>query len=63
VFSHLVFAARGDDVRFTMVDGTVLMSDGEVTVVDADAIRRRGREVGLGMELDEEREAARKRKP
>jgi len=63
VFSHLVFAARGDDVRFTMVDGTVLMNDGEVTVVDAEAIRRRGREVGLGLDLDEEREAARQQKP
>ncbi|WP_318571146.1 5'-deoxyadenosine deaminase [Salinigranum marinum] len=63
VFSHLVFAARGDDVRFTMVDGDVLMREGEVTVVDAEEIRRRGREVALGMELDEEREAARQQKP
>jgi Cytosine deaminase and related metal-dependent hydrolases len=63
VFSHLVFSAHGDDVQFTMVDGTVLMEDGTVTVVDADEIRRRGAEVGLGMNLEEEREAARTQKP
>jgi len=38
VLSHLVFAARGEDVTFTMVDGEMLMEDGEVTVADADAI-------------------------
>jgi cytosine/adenosine deaminase-related metal-dependent hydrolase len=44
VLSTLVFAARGDDVTFTMVDGEVLMRDGAVTVADADAIRREARE-------------------
>ncbi|WP_049926017.1 5'-deoxyadenosine deaminase [Halopiger goleimassiliensis] len=44
VLSHLVFAAHGDDVRFTMVDGEVLMDDGEVLVADAAAVRRRARE-------------------
>ncbi|MFC6835344.1 5'-deoxyadenosine deaminase [Halomarina ordinaria] len=44
-FSHLVFAARGDDVRFTMVDGRVLQDRGEVVVADADAIRARARDV------------------
>ncbi|WP_380676067.1 5'-deoxyadenosine deaminase [Salinigranum sp. GCM10025319] len=63
VFSHLAFAAHGDDVQFTMVDGDVLMADGEVRVVDAAAIRRRGREVGLGMDVSEERRAARRQKP
>jgi cytosine/adenosine deaminase-related metal-dependent hydrolase len=63
VFSHLAFAARGDDVQFTMVDGDVLMADGEVRVVDAAAIRRRAREVGLGLDLAEERRAAQRRKP
>ena len=63
VFSHLAFAAHGDDVQFTMVDGEVLMADGEVRVVDAAAIRRRGREVGLGLDLEEERRAARRQKP
>ncbi|WP_135829828.1 5'-deoxyadenosine deaminase [Halorussus halobius] len=41
VFSHLVFAAHGDDVQFTMVDGEVLYEDGELRTGDADAIRRR----------------------
>ncbi|WP_049923751.1 5'-deoxyadenosine deaminase [Halopiger djelfimassiliensis] len=44
VLSHLVFAAHGDDVRFTMVDGEVLMRDGEILVADAEAIRERARE-------------------
>jgi cytosine/adenosine deaminase-related metal-dependent hydrolase len=41
--SHLVFAAHGDDVRFTMVDGEVLMTEGEVRVADAERIRREAR--------------------
>jgi len=63
VFSHLVFSAHGDDVQFTMVDGNVLMADSEVTVVDAEEIRRRGAEIGVGMDLEEEREAAQAQKP
>ncbi|WP_435144063.1 5'-deoxyadenosine deaminase [Halobaculum sp. P14] len=42
--SHLVFAAHGDDVAFTMVDGDVLYDDGELLTADADDIRRRARE-------------------
>jgi cytosine/adenosine deaminase-related metal-dependent hydrolase len=61
VLSHLVFAARGDDVQFTMVDGEVLMDDGEVAVVDADAIRREANEVDL--DLQAARETARNVKP
>jgi 5-methylthioadenosine/S-adenosylhomocysteine deaminase len=38
--SHLVFAAHGDDVEFTMVDGRVLY-DGGHTTVDAKAVRER----------------------
>jgi cytosine/adenosine deaminase-related metal-dependent hydrolase len=63
VFSHLVYSAHGDDVRFTMVDGNVLQQDGGVTVVDADRIRRRGSEIASGMDLDAEREAAASQKP
>lgn len=59
--SHLVFGAHGDDVVFTMVDGTVLMDDGEVTTVDADAVRERAADVGLS--LEEYRQEARKVKP
>jgi cytosine/adenosine deaminase-related metal-dependent hydrolase len=61
VLSHLVFAAHGDDVQFTMVDGEVLVEDGEVTTVDADAVRQRASDVGLS--LDEHRDAAREVKP
>lgn len=44
VLSHLVFAAHGDDVRFTMVDGRVLYDDGEARTVDAPAVRERAEE-------------------
>jgi len=44
VYSHLVYAAHGDDVRFTMVDGDVLYDDGEVLVADAERIRTQARE-------------------
>ncbi len=42
--SHLVFAAHGDDVEFTMVDGQVLYDNGH-TAVDATAVRQRAREL------------------
>ncbi|MFU8867425.1 5'-deoxyadenosine deaminase [Natronococcus sp.] len=51
VLSHLVFAAHGDDVRFTMVDGEVLQRDGEVVVADAGAIRERAREFAAGLDV------------
>lgn len=47
VFSHLVFAAHGDDVEFTMVDGEVVYEDGELRTGDAEAIRRRASEYEL----------------
>ncbi|WP_372479124.1 5'-deoxyadenosine deaminase [Halomicrobium sp. HM KBTZ05] len=37
--SHLVFAAHGDDVRFTMVDGEIVYDDGSFARVDGDAVR------------------------
>ncbi|PAU82863.1 ethylammeline chlorohydrolase [Halorubrum salipaludis] len=39
--SHLVYAAHGDDVTFTMVDGEVRYDDGEHVGIDADAVRER----------------------
>ncbi len=48
--SHLVFAAHGDDVVFTMVDGDVVVEDGEARTVDAAAIRRRAEAVDLDLE-------------
>ncbi|EMA43209.1 5'-deoxyadenosine deaminase [Halococcus saccharolyticus] len=50
VLSHLVFAAHGDDVAFTMVDGEVLYEDGELTVADARAIREEARAVDLDLD-------------
>jgi len=63
VFSYLVFAAHSDDVEFTMVDGEVLMEDGQVTVVDADGIRRRASKAGLELDLEAERQSAQEQKP
>jgi len=42
--SHLVYAARGSDVRHTVADGQVLMRDREVTVFDEVAVRERASE-------------------
>ncbi len=53
VFSHLVYAAHGDDVTFTMVDGEVLVADGTVTVVDAPAIRQEAREIAADFDFEE----------
>ncbi|PSQ12211.1 ethylammeline chlorohydrolase [Halobacteriales archaeon QS_7_68_65] len=50
VLSHLVFAAHGDDVAFTMVDGEVLYEDGELAVADAHAIREEARTVDLDLD-------------
>ncbi len=61
--SHLVFAARGEDVEFTMVDGEVLMDDGEVTVADADGIRQRASEIADSLDLEAARESAQEVKP
>jgi len=61
--SFLVFAACGDDVEFTMVDGEVLMDDREVTVVDAEAIRKQAREVADSLDISAARESARREKP
>jgi len=61
--SHLVFAARGDDVELTIVDGDVLMEDGEVTVADADAIREEATEIADALDLEAAREKARRLKP
>jgi len=54
--SYLVFAAHSDDVSFTMVDGTVLMKDGDVTVADAEAIRQTARDIADSMDIEAARE-------
>lgn len=44
VFSHIVYAAHGDDVEFTMVDGEVLYDGSEHVGIDAAGVRERARE-------------------
>ncbi|MFB6233936.1 MAG: 5'-deoxyadenosine deaminase [Halopenitus sp.] len=41
--SHLVYAAHGDDVELTMVDGDVVYDDGELVAADVDAAAIRER--------------------
>ncbi|MFB6085719.1 MAG: amidohydrolase [Halodesulfurarchaeum sp.] len=41
--SHLVYAAHGEDVRHTMVDGAVLMADRKVRVLEEQAVRAAAR--------------------
>ncbi len=36
--SHLVYAAKGSDVRTTIVDGHILMEDGEVLSMDQNRV-------------------------
>jgi len=55
--SHLTFAAHGEDVAFTMVDGEVVYEDGELTTGDADDIRKRAQDVELDLEAARERAA------
>ena len=54
-YSHLVYAARGDNVRATIVDGTVLYLDGEFRTIDVAATlagaRRQGARVRAAIGL------------
>ena len=47
-YSHLVFAAHGDDVALTVVDGEVLYRDGDHVRMDDAAVRERAREFAAG---------------
>lgn len=42
--SHLVYAARADDVKLTIVDGEILYQDGQLTQLDEDEIIARAQE-------------------
>ncbi len=63
ILSYLVFAARGEDVQFTMVDGEILMEDGTVTVADADEIRQEATAVAESLDISDERASAQEQKP
>jgi 5-methylthioadenosine/S-adenosylhomocysteine deaminase len=43
--SHLVYAARGDDVQSVMVNGRLLMRDREVLTLDAPAVLAEARKI------------------
>jgi guanine deaminase len=63
VLSYLVFAARGHDVEFTMVDGNILMQNGTVTIADAERIRRSATEVARSLDISDARADAQDQKP
>jgi len=44
-YSHLTYAARGSDVKTTIVDGRVLFHDGEFTTLDPAAVRATARRI------------------
>ena len=44
--SHLVYVTRGDDVRTTIVNGKVLMKDGQVRTLDRNGRHPRGQCAG-----------------
>ena len=44
-YSHLVYAANGSDVAFTMIDGEVLMEDGDIVVGKPSETFEKGREI------------------
>ncbi|MGH9310786.1 MAG: 5'-deoxyadenosine deaminase [Vicinamibacterales bacterium] len=46
-WSTLVYSARGSDVRMVMVDGEILVRDGELTRMDAAEVTAAGREAAL----------------
>ncbi|ESP87899.1 amidohydrolase [Candidatus Halobonum tyrrellensis] len=46
--SHLVYAARGSDVRHTVCDGRVLMDDRDVVAFDEGEVRERAQEAASG---------------
>jgi 5-methylthioadenosine/S-adenosylhomocysteine deaminase len=45
VISHLVYVADEQDVASTVVDGKVLMRDGEILTVDTGRVRREAKEL------------------
>jgi 5-methylthioadenosine/S-adenosylhomocysteine deaminase len=49
VVSHLVYAARGSDVRHTLCDGQVLMRDREVLTMDEAQVKQEARERAAAM--------------
>jgi 5-methylthioadenosine/S-adenosylhomocysteine deaminase len=49
VVSHLVYAARGSDVRHTVCDGQVLMRDREVLTLDEERVKREAQERAAGL--------------
>lgn len=52
VLSYIVFAAHGENVEFSMVDGEVLMKDNKLTTIDAESIRRDAAEAAESLDVE-----------
>ncbi len=46
-YSHIVYAARGADVRHTVINGQVVMQDRQPLTLDEEAVMARAREIAL----------------
>ncbi len=49
VFSHLVYAARGEDVETVIVDGRILMEEGEIKTVNEEEVLRKASETAKNL--------------
>ena len=45
----LVYATRADDVRYTLVDGRILLDNGEVVGLDEEEVRAKFRTAALAL--------------
>jgi guanine deaminase len=52
VLSYIVFAAHGENVEFSMVDGEVLMKDNKLTTIDAESIRQDAAEAAESLDVE-----------
>lgn len=52
VLSYIIFAAHGENVEFTMIDGEVLMKDNQLTRIDAESIRQDATEVAESLDVE-----------
>ncbi|MGB6066775.1 MAG: amidohydrolase [Desulfomonilaceae bacterium] len=50
--SHLVYAARGSDVRHVMVDGRLVVRDGRITTVDERDLLKQARSIAANIRKD-----------
>jgi 5-methylthioadenosine/S-adenosylhomocysteine deaminase len=50
IYNYLVYAARGSDVRHTLVDGVFLMRDGQIQTLDVAEVQREAQRIADGID-------------